>query len=199
MSDDQRLIFIGGVHGAGKTTLSCRVAEILGAEHVTAGDLIKAAAIPAGTSAIRIVDKAVANVDANQERLLRGLYSYCAQLQSAKAQPCGLLLDGHFCLLDPMEHATKIPFHVFDKLRPVAILLIETDPETVAHRLIARDGSAPSIEALRALTEQECAHAASVAKRLHAPMYRTAGDGDLENTARVAATYLHPHLVRKVA
>jgi len=145
MNNNQRLIFVGGIHGVGKTTLSRRVAAILGAEHVTAGDLIRAAATAPNAAPTGISGKSVADVDANQERLLRGLQSYRAERQQSDTQSYGLLLDGHFCLLDSTEQVAEIPIGVFDALQPAAVLLVEAVPEVVARRLLDRDGGAPSI------------------------------------------------------
>jgi len=199
MNNNQRLIFVGGIHGVGKTTLSRRVAAILGAEHVTAGDLIRAAATAPNAAPTGISGKSVADVDANQERLLRGLQSYRAERQQSDTQSYGLLLDGHFCLLDSTEQVAEIPIGVFDALQPAAVLLVEAVPEVVARRLLDRDGGAPSIETLRAFTAREYARAAAIAKALQIPLHRAAGGGDIESTARDAAARLRPHLAPEVA
>ena len=63
-------IFIAGIHGAGKSTISRELAKLLGASHVTAGDLIRASA--SATNKVTVGVKAVPNVDANQQLLIRG-------------------------------------------------------------------------------------------------------------------------------
>lgn len=198
MNGHQPLIFVGGIHGVGKTTLSRRVATLLGVEHVTAGDLIRAAAAPADILSGGVGGKAVPDVNANQGRLLRGLRTYRAGRQAAGTQTLGLLLDGHFCLFNLAEQVTEVPFAVFDALQPVAVLLVEADPRTVARRLVVRDGDAVTVETLRALAASECARALSVATRLHVPLYRATGDKEVESSASLAATQLRPHLASEV-
>ena len=41
---NQPIVFVGGIHGVGKTTVSRLLAELLPAKHVTAGALIRATA-----------------------------------------------------------------------------------------------------------------------------------------------------------
>ena len=78
-------VFVAGIHGAGKSTICRELARLIGASHATAGDLIRANATTEVTAGV----KAVPDVDANQELLLRGL----AMHRAASAAP--LLLDGH--------------------------------------------------------------------------------------------------------
>jgi len=194
MNRHQRPIFVGGVHGVGKTTLSRCVAKLLGAEHVTAGDLIRSVAAESHIASQAVEGKAVLNVDANQDRLLRGLDAYRADRRHAHAQSSRLILDGHFCLLDTAEQIREIPFAVFDAIQPIAVLLVEAKPETIARRLVTRDGSAFTIETLRTLTVLEHAHAVFVASRLQVPLYRASGDEDVESTSRLVAEQLSHHL-----
>ncbi len=100
-------MFVGGVHGSGKTTLSRFLAEALSAGHVTAGELIRKAAAPSHVVTTGAQDKAVPDVDRNQAVLLRGLSAYLA----ADDRP--LLLDGHFTLIDPSGGIVEIPAEVF--------------------------------------------------------------------------------------
>lgn len=195
----QGLIFVGGVHGVGKTTLCHCVAKLLGAEHVTAGDLIRSVATESHIASQAVEGKAVLDVDANQDRLLLGLDAYRANQRHADVQSSRLILDGHFCLLDTAEQIREIPFAVFDAIQPVAVLLVEAQPETVARRLVARDASAFTIETLRALTVLENAHAVFVSSRLQVPLYRASGDEDVESTSRLVAEQLSHHLVSEAA
>src|SRR5258705_13818706 len=92
----QPLVFVGGVHGSGKTTLSRLLAGLIPASHVTAGSLIREASSADHVVTVGTQDKAVPDVDANQAILLRGLAAY--QRRTAfDIRP--LLLDGHFTLV----------------------------------------------------------------------------------------------------
>jgi Mg-chelatase subunit ChlI len=54
----QAMVFVGGIHGVGKTTISRALAALLPAAHVTAGSLIRETASPAHRVTVGIGDKA---------------------------------------------------------------------------------------------------------------------------------------------
>jgi adenylate kinase len=186
---NQRIVFIGGIHGAGKTTLSRLLAGLLSASHVTAGGLIRETASAAHTVTVGASDKEVPDVDANQALLLRGLDLYRARIGVGS-----ILLDGHFSLLDPSGAVVGIPMAVYEAIAPVAVLLVEADPQTVHDRLMRRDGAAAPLETVSVLAsrERECAEAVCAALRI--PMRTLAGDSMAEQTAEAAAFHLRPLL-----
>lgn len=187
----ERIVFVGGIHGAGKTTLGRRVAELLGMEHLTAGALIRAAATSSEVLSTGIGGKAVLDIDANQDRLLRGLRAHRSRRRSDRA---GILMDGHFCLIDANQEVAAIPHAVFEAMCPTALVLVEADVATVAHRLAARDGEALPADIVGLLTVREVAHATAVASRLQVPLYRVRGDMDTESAATLLASRLASHV-----
>jgi len=165
----QGIVFVGGVHGAGKTTMSRRLAVALAASHVTAGTLIRETAnyetITAG-----IGNKAVPDVNANQELLLRGLAQY-------RRSATGLIvLDGHFSLMEPSGATVAIPVGIFLAIAPIAIVLVKSDPRVVHSRLLQRDGAAPPLERISSFSESERVHAQAVSTALNVPMFIVRGD-----------------------
>lgn len=191
---NQPLIFVGGIHGAGKTTLSRHLAAMLVAEHVTASALIRAAASATDVVTAGAGRKAVPDVDANQERLLRGLRAHRTQGTLVPGPSRGMLLDGHFCLLDLAGRVTEIPPAVFEAIDPVAVLLVAASPGMVVRRLSERDGGAPPLEMIVAFAALECAHATAICARLGIPLYHASGDTAPEEAARLAASHLRPHI-----
>lgn len=186
---NQPIVFVGGVHGVGKTTISRLLAERLSASHVTAGRLIREAA--SGTDRVSISHgrKAVPNVDGNQALLLRGLASY-----KASCGPGPIVLDGHFSLLDSSEIPVRIPLPVYDAIAPVAVVLVETEDRVVHARLMSRDGGAPpvAIVAQHAVCERQAAEA--VCARLKIPLISVAGDGSPVEATRAVMSRLSPVL-----
>jgi adenylate kinase len=163
-------IFIGGVHGAGKTTFSKELVRLLGASHVTAGGLIRESASSSARVTVGIGDKAVPDVDANQLLLLRGLGVFRARIG-----PSPVLLDGHFVLLDATGAIAEIPLAVYEVIAPCAVLLVEADAGTIRRRLLERDGEAPTSATLAELMVRERAHAEHVCAALGLPLWSIAG------------------------
>jgi adenylate kinase len=185
----QRIVFVGGVHGSGKTTICRLLVDSLPVAHVTAGALIREAADPAHVVTVGAQDKAVPDVKANQDVLLRGLSAYRARMG-----PEPILLDGHFALMDPSGCLVDVPSAVFADIAPVCILLVEADAHTVHKRLSARAADGPSVTLIRELGERERARATETAVALKIPLWLLAGDGEAGQSAAEAAAYLRPLL-----
>ncbi len=196
---NQPLIFVGGIHGVGKTALSRHLAAMLVAEHVTASALIRAAASATDVVTAGAGGKAVPDVDANQERLLRGLHAHRTQGTLVPGLRRGMLLDGHFCLLDLAGQVTEIPPAVFEAIDPVAVLLVAASPSIVVRRLSERDGGAPPVEMIAAFAARERAHATAVCERLGIPLYHASGDTAPEDAARLAVPHLRLHTTAEAA
>jgi adenylate kinase len=186
---NQRIVFVGGIHGAGKTTVSRVLAGLLSASHITAGGLIRETASAEHTVTVGVGDKAVPDVDANQALLLRGLDLYRARIGVGP-----ILLDGHFSLLDPSGAVVGIPIAVYKAISPVAVLLVEADAQTVHDRLMRRDGAAAPLETLSLLASRERERAEAVCAALGIPMWAIAGDTMAEQVADAAASHLQPLL-----
>jgi adenylate kinase len=176
-------IFLGGVHGAGKTTFSKELARLLQASHVTAGGLIRENASASDRVTVGVGGKAVPDVDANQLLLLRGL-----ELYRARIGPGPVLLDGHFVLLDATGAIVEIPLVVYQAIAPVAVLLVEADAGTINGRLLERDGEAPSMATLTELMVRERAHAEFVSASLGLPFWNVAGDAAADGEAAAVAS-----------
>ena len=182
---NQPLVFVGGIHGVGKTTVCRLLAELLPAEHVTAGALIRKTAMASETVVVGVGNKAVPDVARNQSLLLRGLDVYRA---GAGAAP--ILLDGHFSLLEPSGAVVDISMSVFAALGPVAVLLIEAAHEVVYGRLVQRDSAAPPLAIISLLAERERACAIQVCAALNIPLWTASGDTVPGQAAEAAASRL---------
>ena len=173
----QPIVFVGGVHGSGKSTLSRYLAGALPAAHVTAGGLIREAASADHVVTVGAQGKMVPDVDANQAVLLRGLSAFQARTSD---DPRPLLLDGHFTLMNPEGEIVEVPAKVFAVIAPVAVLLVEADAAVVHRRLAERAPEAPSADVIAALAARERARATATAGALQVPIFSLAGDGSIE-------------------
>lgn len=150
------VVFVGGVHGVGKTTACESAARTARCRCFSASSLIreqKAAAIP-------VEGKAVADVHLNQELLIKGVKKVCVE------HPGLILLDGHFVLRTGSGEIEAIPVAVFQELQIERIVCFRDDPAAIAARLQARDGKSESIDDVAELQKSELAQAAVVANRL---------------------------------
>jgi adenylate kinase len=155
-----RVFFVGGIHGAGKTSLCKQLLAALPAEHATAGDLIRNTP---GTPAC--IEKAVNNVPENQRRLLNAL-------DARRATCTTLLLDGHFCLLNRDGEVQDISIEVFRTISPSAIVLVEDDPLVIQRRLQSRDGTSYTVQLISEFGRRELDHATAVSKTINVPLTR---------------------------
>jgi adenylate kinase len=174
------IVFIGGIHGSGKTTLSVSLAALVPAAHITAGRLIREAAAPGHVVTVGAQGKAVPDVDANQAVLLRGLAAYRAR-NSGDLRV--LLLDGHFSLMNASGGIEDVAIEVFKAIAPVALLLVEAPSVTVYRRLASRAGSPPSVDAIERLAERERDRALTTATDLRIPLWSVTGDGTADDEA----------------
>jgi adenylate kinase len=148
------VLFVGGVHGVGKTSLCGVAAQRLRIRHYTASQIIR----DAKASAIAEAGKLVANVDANQELLVGGL-----RAKSQSGVP--ILLDGHFTL-QTARGIESISVDVFRRLELCGAVVITDDPANIKRRLVGRDGGSISLESIELHQDKEVAHAGKVASGL---------------------------------
>lgn len=154
------VVFVGGVHGVGKTTCCSQVAQRLGCLHVTASEIIRRERV----HAVGSTGKLVADVDANQQLLIRGFQSLRAQ-----AGPTSILLDGHFALRDRFGEIQPVFVDVFRCLCIDRIACIVDEPSAIAARLRQRDGIAAADPEIDQLQDAELRQARLVATALAVP------------------------------
>lgn len=130
-------IFVGGIHGTGKSFFAARRAIDLGIDHVSASDIIYNQ---------RVISKRVEDINRNQNALVEGFYT----LPKGK-----YILDGHYTLLDRNSDIKRVPINVFSMLRPKKMILLVSDIEKIYRRLIDRDGIEYSLDILKKMNDEE--------------------------------------------
>lgn len=153
------IIFVGGIHGAGKTYLGAPAALQLGIRHATASQLIREERGLQTWGA----DKRVAGIDENQAALVSATTRLRAEGQR-------LLLDGHFVLRETNGSFSEVDIQVFRDLQIGAVLLLETELNIVLNRLRERGDHSWSESELRLLADYEEAHARRVSSELCLPL-----------------------------
>jgi len=149
------IVFVGGIHGVGKTYLGAPVAKQLGMRHATASQLIRE---ERGLQSWG-TDKRVEGIDENQAALI----SATNRLRSSGEK---LLLDGHFVLRGTKGEFNEIDPQVFRDLRIGAVLLLHANVDVVFERLQVRGDTSWTESELQTLAEREEGHARRVSAAL---------------------------------
>lgn len=154
-----KIIFVGGIHGVGKSTLCKESATSKKIQYVSASDIIRQ------YKTIQLKDKSVqkCQINKNQDLLLHGI-------KLIKMDNTILLLDGHFILFDEDNIPSKIPIDTFKKIQPACIIIIVDDPKKIAFRLLERDKKKYSIELLNKMQDDELRYASDIANTLNIPI-----------------------------
>lgn len=154
------LVFVGGVHGVGKSTVCNEVATNLDIPIHTASAVIRA-----GRSGETLdTGKTVLDVDTNQGLLVRGM-------QERLVKSPGLqLLDGHFALRSLSGSIECVALTVFEQMDVRHIVCFQDDPSNIWSRLQQRDGYSGPLQDIIDLQEHELRHAVYVADGLGLPL-----------------------------
>ena len=156
----RRIIFVGGIHGVGKTTFCRGLCGAVGAVYLSASSLIGNRE-NAGSLGAERKGKIVRNIDENQSILLDRLDRVVAGKKLH-------VLDGHFCL--QAESGTeKIDFSVFRAIAPIYLVVAVDEPAKIYERGKDKSGYENS-DAVANFQEIELAHARFVSHRLGIPL-----------------------------
>lgn len=152
------MIFLGGVHGVGKTSMCAGVSESFGLQVISASAIIRAErAQPSLDSRT-----AVLNVGGNQGLLVRGVQRIVADIPERYLY----LLDGHFALRTLAGNIEEIDADVFQAIGVSGLICLIDDPAAIAQRLSARDGEVHDVIAISQLQAAELSAAEAVSRTL---------------------------------
>lgn len=150
------MMFLGGVHGVGKTSMCADISEKYDLKVISASAVIRAEREhPASDSRT-----AVLNVGGNQELLIRGVQRLAADT------PARYLLDGHFALRTLAGNIEEIDVAVFQAIDVSGLICLIDDPAAIAQRLAARDGEVHDVIAISQLQAAELRSAESASRTL---------------------------------
>ncbi len=153
-----RILFVGGVHGVGKTTLCENYAKLHGIKHKSASQLIR----EEKATALSADSKAVKDIAGNQQLLIDAV-------RRIRATGETLLLDGHFALLDAKHQPQPVPTDVFSDLGIDGTVVIHDQPSAIASRMAARDNKPMTAKDIHRLQVLELSRAEQVARDLCIP------------------------------
>lgn len=148
------IVFIGGIHGVGKSTICRQICDELKLEYLSASELIKWGDINED-----VQNKKVKNIPVTQDRLIIGLTN---SIQKDKHY----LLDGHYCLLNSENQIVNIPLDTFKLINPISLNIILGDIVEIKNRLRKRDARPYDEELLNRMQESELNYARYLSKTL---------------------------------
>jgi adenylate kinase len=156
----KQIIFAGGVHGVGKSTLCRQVASALSISYLSASEVLKW-----GDINTDIKNKKVIDIPDTQKRLLDGL--------KASVQPDQVyILDGHFCLFNNIGEIIPVPITTFEQINPISLILVTNAVSDIKAALEKRDERTYDAAQLSALQEKEISYAQDVADHLNIHLIR---------------------------
>ncbi len=153
------IIFIGGIHGVGKSTICHHICSELNIEYLSASELLKWKDINENAE-----NKKVENIPFTQNRLITGIKE---TVQKDKKY----LLDGHYCLFNKDNEVENISLDTFKQIKPIAFILISGDISEIKQRLETRDNKPYEYKLLEHLQNSELAYSKSLSEILNIPLY----------------------------
>lgn len=153
------VIFVAGSYGVGKSTLCKKLSSAFSIPFYSAGDLISEF-----NGETYGPNKVVKDKNHNQDILIDAVND---KLQTSPS----IILAGHFCIFDNLNHVEKLPEYVFDFLPIQSILLLEANTDRIICNLQNRDGKKYLPSHIDNLKIAEHFQAYKIANKLQVPIH----------------------------
>lgn len=154
----RNIIFMGGIHGVGKSTICKNLCHELNIEYLSASNLLKWSEINEELS-----NKKVQSIPDTQDRLIEGL-------RNTVLKDKFYLLDGHYCLLNSDSKVLNIPLKTFIQIKPIVLNLILGDIDEIKKCLEVRDKKPYDYSLLKNFQNFELKYAEYLSKYLNIPL-----------------------------
>ena len=153
------IIFIGGIHGAGKTQFCKSLSNHLNLDTISASDLIRQFGNPPSNE-----QKQVERILEQQDLLLLALHQY-------RPTTNPMLLDGHFCLLNTNSEIENIPITTFKGIAPKVVIVLTAEVKIIQQRLKNRSNiETYDLDFIAEFQNREVSYAEIVAHQLQVPL-----------------------------
>lgn len=152
------IVFIGGIHGVGKSTICQVICHELGLEYLSASELLKWEAINEDSK-----NKKVTDITETQSKLIESL-------QNTVLKDKLYLLDGHYCLLNRDNVVSEIPLKTFLQIKPIILNIILGDINEIQKRLEDRDKKPYKYKLLEHFQNSELKYATYLSQHLKIPI-----------------------------
>jgi adenylate kinase len=152
----KNIVFLGGIHGAGKGSLCEKVCNELNLIHLSASEVLKWEEISEKEN------KVVKDIILTQNRLITNLRQIVRKNEK-------YILDGHYCLFNKDNIPEKIDLDTFRKLNPFAFIIVVDEVVEIKRRLENRDKREYDYELLVNFQELELEYSKELAVKLNKP------------------------------
>ncbi|WP_249901801.1 ATP-binding protein [Paenibacillus sp. PK3_47] len=154
----RNIVFLGGIHGVGKSFLTEEISTQLGIRSYSASKLISMLNEKGFTT-----NKYIDSIDTNQNQLIDSIKINTDDAES-------FLLDGHFCLLNTNGEVEKIPNTTFLAMCPRAIVVLFDSIDSIKKKLETRDAIKYEYDFLEKFQSAEIAYAKEISNLLEVPL-----------------------------
>lgn len=153
------MIFLAGIHGAGKTTFCKRVENQLGAKCYSASGLIEAVMRQKMPE-----NKEIRNIEQNQR-----LLEYAVRMMGRSCE--SILMEGHLCLLNKEGEIVRIPQNTFEKLKVQRIFVLTDEVSVIARRNEQRSSLLASPDFIARFQGDELAYGEELCEAMGIPFH----------------------------
>lgn len=164
------MIFVGGIHGVGKSYFCERITSKTGLQAYLASKLIAELKNEQFKS-----DKLIADIGGNQNYLLNAV---------SRIPDKEYILDGHFCLLNSSGEVERIPLDTYKQLPIKTIIVIYDDVSKIVARLNARDGIKHNEATFENFQNEELSYAKEIAELLCVAFTTINCERDIEDVVK---------------
>ncbi len=154
----KKIVFLGGIHGVGKTHLCSELCKEINISYFSASQLIRKQKEEMISRTKNVID-----IKGNQDALIMAIRNYVPNNSS-------ILLDGHFCILNLRGEIERIPQITFEQLDLSCLIVLIDQPKIIQERLKWRDKVDYSIEMLDQFQSEEISYAKQLAISLNLPL-----------------------------
>lgn len=149
----KNVIFVGGIHGVGKTYFCSNLSQNINRQHFSCSELISK------FKDINPQNKLTKDIDENQTILKLALDTYLLPTND-------YILDGHFCLINEQGDISRIPESTFINLNISNILVLENDCNIIIDNLKKRDNKIYKESLIQKFQQEEILYAKYIANLL---------------------------------
>lgn len=149
------VLFVGGIHGTGKSSVCEILAEKLGFIHLSVSKIIRWK----GEREYSVGKKA-------RSPMFYQNY-FVNYLKDTIDSQKKYVIDGHYCLIETNKNIYSVPYKIFEIVNPILFIVLWDFPDAIVKLLEERDRKIYSLSFVENFQRMELSHAQKIADSLH--------------------------------